>query len=52
VTIGKSPTLRDEARDHTVPESCVIIEYLTQHHPGWRQFLLTDAEPARERPPP
>ncbi len=32
--IGKFPVLRDEARDQTVPESSVIIEYLDRHYPG------------------
>jgi len=32
--ITKFPVLRDRARDRTIPESSVIIEYLAQHHPG------------------
>src|SRR5438270_3079489 len=32
--IGKFPVLRDEARDWTVPETSIIIEYLAQHYPG------------------
>lgn len=32
--IGKFPVLRDDARDVTIPESSVIIEYLAQHYPG------------------
>ncbi len=32
--IGKFPVLRDEARDRTIPESSIIIEYLAQHYPG------------------
>jgi glutathione S-transferase len=32
--IGKFPVLRDDARDQTVPESSVIIEYLDRHYPG------------------
>ena len=32
--IGKIPVLRDEARDRTVPETSIIIEYLAQHYPG------------------
>lgn len=31
---GKMPVLRDEARDQTVPESSIIIEYLGRHYPG------------------
>jgi glutathione S-transferase len=32
--IGKFPVLRDDARDQTVPESSIIIEYLDRHYPG------------------
>ncbi|HEY1631175.1 MAG TPA: glutathione S-transferase family protein [Rhizomicrobium sp.] len=32
--IGKFPVLVDEARDWTIPESTIIIEYLAQHYPG------------------
>ena len=32
--IGRFPVLRDDARDRTVPESSIIIEYLSQHYPG------------------
>jgi glutathione S-transferase len=32
--IGKFPVLRDAARDQTVPESSIIIEYLDRHYPG------------------
>ncbi|HVO15036.1 MAG TPA: glutathione S-transferase family protein, partial [Alphaproteobacteria bacterium] len=32
--VGKFPLLRDDARDRTVPESTVIIEYLDAHYPG------------------
>ena len=31
--ITKFPLLRDLARDQTVPESSIIIEYLARHHP-------------------
>lgn len=37
--IGKFPVLRDEARDATVPESSVIIEYLDRHYPGRTRFI-------------
>lgn len=37
--VGKMPVLRDEARDRTVPETTVIIEYLEQHYPGARPLL-------------
>jgi len=46
--IGRFPVLRDEARDRTIPESSIIIEYLDQHHPGRTRFLPGDAELARE----
>lgn len=41
--VGKMPVLRDEARDRTVPESSIIIEYLAQHYPG--RTALLPAEP-------
>jgi len=40
--------LRDEARDRTVPESSIIIEYLAQHYPGPSQLVPADAELARQ----
>src|SRR5882724_2328016 len=46
--IGKFPVLRDEARDRTVPESSIIIEYLAQHYPGKSQLIPADAELARQ----
>ncbi|WP_119460617.1 glutathione S-transferase family protein [Rhodospirillaceae bacterium SYSU D60014] len=42
--IGKFPVLRDEAKDQTIPESGIIIEYLAQHYPGRTQFLPADAD--------
>jgi glutathione S-transferase len=42
--IGKFPVLRDDARDQTVPESSVIIEYLDRHHPGSTQLIPADAD--------
>ena len=45
--IGKFPVLRDEARDRTVPESSIIIEYLAQHYPGRSKLVPADAELAR-----
>jgi len=32
--VGKMPLLRDEARNETVVESSIIIEYLDRHYPG------------------
>jgi glutathione S-transferase len=46
--IGKFPVLRDEARDRTVPESSIIIEYLAQHYPGKTPLVPADAELARQ----
>jgi glutathione S-transferase len=44
--IGKFPVLRDEARNQTIPESTVIIEYLDRHYPGRTRFLPSDADQA------
>ena len=46
--IGKFPVLRDEARERTVPESSIIIEYLAQHYPGKTPLVPADAELARQ----
>ncbi len=45
---AKFPVLRDDARDRTVPESSIIIEYLAQHYPGATPLLPADADQARE----
>jgi glutathione S-transferase len=42
--IAKFPVLRDEARDLTVPESSIIIEYLAQHYPGRMQLVPSDPD--------
>ncbi len=44
--MAKMPVLRDEARDCTVAEATVIIEYLDAHYPGLTRFLPTDADVA------
>ena len=44
--VGKFPVLRDTAKDQTVPESTVIIEYLGQHYPGRTRFLPADPDRA------
>ncbi|TIT79228.1 MAG: glutathione S-transferase family protein [Mesorhizobium sp.] len=31
---GKMPALRDDARDRTVLESTIVVEYLAAHYPG------------------
>jgi glutathione S-transferase len=46
--IGKIPVLRDEARDRTVPEASIIIEYLAQHYPGKSKLVPADADLARQ----
>src|SRR5258708_4892532 len=46
--IGKFPVLRDDARDQTVPESTVIIEYLDRYYPGRTRFIPDDADRARQ----
>jgi glutathione S-transferase len=40
------PVLRDDARDRTVAESTIIIEYLEAYYPGTTRFLPADAEHA------
>ena len=42
--IGKFPVLRDEARDQTIPESSIIIEYLDRHYPGAVSFIPGDVD--------
>jgi glutathione S-transferase len=46
--IGRFPVLRDDAKDRTVPESSIIIEYLAQHYPGRTQLVPADADLARQ----
>src|SRR6185369_10615847 len=46
--VGKFPVLRDEARDWTVSESSIIIEYLDQHYPGRTRLIPEDPELARQ----
>src|SRR6267154_6215754 len=40
--IAKMPVLRDDARDRTIPESSIIIEYLAQHYPGGTKLIPAD----------
>ncbi|PWJ76927.1 glutathione S-transferase [Pseudaminobacter salicylatoxidans] len=42
--VGKMPVLRDEARDRTVPESTIIIEYLARYYPGPVELVPSDPE--------
>jgi glutathione S-transferase len=46
--LGKFPVLSDETRGVTVPESSIIIEYLTQYHPGAVKLIPEDPDLARE----
>ena len=46
--LRKFPVLHDHARDRTVPESTIIIEYLAQHHPGPTRLVPDDPDAARE----
>jgi glutathione S-transferase len=46
--LAKFPVLHDHARDQTVPEATIIIEYLAQHYPGRTQLLPSDPDLARE----
>ena len=40
--VGKMPVLRDEARDRTVPETTIIVEYLDRYYPGTQKLLPED----------
>src|ERR1041385_270346 len=42
--IGKFPVLRDEARDRTIPESSIIIEYLAREYPGKQTLVPADPD--------
>src|ERR1700733_4692006 len=44
--VGKFPVLGDDARNQTVPESSVIIEYLDRYYPGRTRFIPADADHA------
>ena len=46
--IGKFPVLRDDAKDRTIPESSIIIEYLGLHYPGRIQLVPADPDLARQ----
>jgi glutathione S-transferase len=46
--IAKIPVLRDEAKDRTIPESSIIIEYLDQHYPGRTPLVPADPDLARQ----
>lgn len=46
--IGKFPVLVDESKDRTVPESSIIIEYLTRFYPGRIALVPEDIDLARQ----
>src|SRR5262245_35286258 len=46
--IGKFPVLEDHARDWSVSESSIIIEYLDQHYPGRTRLVPADLDLARQ----
>jgi glutathione S-transferase len=46
--LGKFPVLVDHARSTVVPESTIIIEYLTQQHPARTPLIAADPDLARE----
>ncbi|MBZ9788862.1 glutathione S-transferase family protein [Rhizobium sp. 3T7] len=46
--LGKMPVLRDEARDRTIPETTIIIEYLDQYYPGRTALIPDDFDKALE----
>lgn len=41
---GKMPALRDDARDRTVLESTIVIEYLAAHYPGPVDLVPADID--------
>jgi glutathione S-transferase len=43
--VGKFPVLRDDARDRTIPEISVIIEYLGVFYPGPVRLIPEDDAP-------
>jgi glutathione S-transferase len=46
--VAKMPLLRDEARNVSVPEATIVIEYLDQYYPGPVPLIPTDRDAARE----
>lgn len=42
--LGKFPVLRDEARNCTIAEAAVIIEYLDAYYPGGTRFVPADPD--------
>lgn len=46
--LAKFPVLRDDARDQTVPESSIIIDYLVQYYPTAASLIPADPDRARQ----
>jgi glutathione S-transferase len=46
--MAKMPVLRDPARDETVAEATIVIEYLATHYPGKVQLVPADPDRARQ----
>jgi len=46
--VAKFPVLMDDGRQCSVPESSIIIEYLSRHYPGPVALLPPDPDLARE----
>ena len=46
--IGEFPVLRDDKRKQTIPQSAVIIEYLSLHYPGALKMIPASPELALE----
>lgn len=46
--MAKMPVLRDDARDRTVAETTIIIEYLADHYPGPTRLVPADRDAALE----
>jgi glutathione S-transferase len=44
--MAKMPVLRDEARDRTVAESTIVVEYLDNWYPGATRFVPADPDAA------
>ena len=44
--MAKMPALRDDARDRTVAESTIVIEYLDVYYPGATRFVPADPDRA------
>jgi glutathione S-transferase len=46
--LGKIPVLCDEAKNRTIPETSIIIEYLAQYYPGPTQLFPADRDLCRQ----